>query len=277
LFFEFIGSQQRRIPVKKRILILDDNLTCLAFGRQLLEAAGHQVTTHQLDGSEECMFPTLPESLHVLLQQNEVVIVDRDIGAYNTNSLLCMMRDAFPSLPIIRWMRGKEGNPFVAYLKVSVIPKPTKKNAQTFAGLLNCALREQENMQLSPLDIFHRIDDAEPDPDDASVKTRFELLQKLREIAQLSTKPQVMTTLMQLPWSIAGRAGGVTSQVLLHCLCSGSLSPNDIAPCWEDIKIVMEKFKADLPVAVHDPDFERCLHFVREGKLENLELLWDGV
>lgn len=253
-----------------RILIVDDGALWIKQGKTLLEQAGYKVTGLVVSNPKHFTSKSLPEPVADALKGVDVLMIDKDLGkAVTSTRLICVVRHNFPKLPIIRWTGGYDDKPYMKYLGVTSIGKPTKKNEAEFVETFNKALNEQKLILSGAMGIFAALDET-AEPGDYAAKNKARRLKQISQIAQLADKDCVDSDNYRYPWMITGESGGVTKHELGHCVCDGDLTAEDIRPYLAALQKVIEKFEAAGEV---DDRFETCAEFIKVGNLDEIELV----
>ena len=253
-----------------RILIVDDSALWIKQGKTLLEQAGHEVAGLVVSNPQDFTSECLPESVADTLKEVDVLLVDKDLGAAVTSTrLICVVRHNLPKLPIVRWTGGYDNKPYMQFLGVTSIEKPTKRNEAKFVETFNKAVDEQKLILSGAMGIFAVLDET-AEPDKHAAENKANRLEQIAQIAQLSTKDRVDSGNWEYPWTITGRSGGVTKHELGHCVCDGDLTAEDIRPHLSALQKVIAKFEAAGEI---DDRFKTCAEFIKVGNLDELELV----
>lgn len=253
-----------------RILIVDDSALWIKQGKTLLEQAGHEVTGLVVSNPKQFTSESLPESVADALKEADVLMIDKDLGeAVTSTRLICVVRHNFPKLPIVRWTGGYDNKPYMKYLSVTSIEKPTKDNEAEFVEIFNKALDEQKLILSGAMGIFAALDET-AEPDKYAADNKAKRLEQIAQIAQLANKDRVDSGNWEYPWTITGRSGGVTKHELGHCVCDGHLTAEDIRPHLTALQKVIGKFEAAGEI---DDRFKTCAEFIKVGNLDELELV----
>ncbi|MFH0873843.1 MAG: hypothetical protein V1846_03330 [Candidatus Komeilibacteria bacterium] len=253
-----------------RILIIDDSSLWIEQGKKLLEPAGHEVAGVLVGDPNLFTTESLLQSVGAAFQETDVLLVDKDFGAGITSTrLICVVRSWFPQLPIIRWTGGYDQKPYMGYLGVSQMEKPTRKNEVKFIETFNGALEEQRLILSGPMGIFAALDETAK-PDEYAAESRAQRLRQIAEISQLARKDRAESKDWRYPWMITGQAGGATKHELGHAICDGHLTAEDIRPHLADLQLVIAKFEAAGEI---DDRFRICAEFIKAGNLDELELV----
>lgn len=253
-----------------RILIVDDSALWIKQGKTLLEQAGHEVTGLVVSNPKQFTSESLPESVADALKEADVLMIDKDLGeAVTSTRLICVVRHNFPKLPIVRWTGGYDNKPYMRYLGVTSIEKPTKNNEAEFVETFNKALDEQKFILSGAMGIFAALDET-AESDKYAADNKAKRLEQIAQIAQLANKNRVDSGNWEYPWTITGRSGGVTKHELGHCVCDGYLTAEDIRPHLTALQKVIGKFEAAGEI---DDRFKTCAEFIKVGNLDELELV----
>jgi hypothetical protein len=253
-----------------RILIVDDSALWIKQGKTLLEQAGHEVTGLVVSDPNQFTSTSMSNGTHFALDSADVLLVDKDLGAGITSTrFICVVRHIFPTLPIVRWTGGYDNKPYMGYLRVSTMGKPTKKDEAKFVEVFTKMVNEQKLILSGPMAVFAALDET-VEPDKYRAGYRTERLQQIKEIAQLADKPYVYSSDGRNMWCITGRDGGVTKHELGHCICDGYLTADDIRPYLAALQKVITKFETADEI---DERFEICAKFLKAGNLDELELV----
>ena len=253
-----------------RILIVDDSALWIKQGKTLLEQAGYEVTGLVVSNPKQFTLESLPESVADALKEADVLMTDKDLGeAVTSTRLICVVRHNFPKLPIVRWTGGYDNKPYMKYLGVTSIEKPTKKNESKFVETFNKALDEQKLILSGAMGIFAALDETS-EPDKYAADNKAKRLEQIAQIAQLASKDRVDSGNWEYPWTITGRSGGVTKHEIGHCVCDGDLTAEDIRSHLPALQKVIGKFEAAGEI---DDRFKTCAEFIKVGNLDELELV----
>lgn len=253
-----------------RVLIVDDSTLWINQGKKLLEQDGHSVAGVIVSDPKQFISGELSLQMTELLAETDVLLVDKDFsGGITSTRLVCVVRQNFPHMPIIRWTGGYENTPHMQFLGVTCIDKPTKRSEAKFAETFRKALLEQKLIISGPMGIFDSLDET-VGHDKHVVRDKTGRLRQIAQIAQLSTTDCVDSGNWEYPWTITGRSGGVTKHELGHCVCDGVLTADDIRPLLSDLQKVISKFETAGEI---DERFEICAEFIRNGNLDELELV----
>lgn len=254
-----------------RILIVDDSALWIKQGKSLLGQAGYEVTGLVVSDPKQFTSESLPGSVADALKGTNVLMVDKDLGeAITSTRLICVVRHNFPKLPIVRWTGGYDDKPYLRYLGVTNIEKPTKGNEAKFVETFNKAVDEQKLILSGAMGIFAALDETVA-PDEYTAEHKAKRLRQIAEIAQLAEKNRVSNSgNSRYDWAIAGESGGVTKHELGHCVCDGDLTAEDIRPHLPALQKVIAKFEAAGEI---DDRFKICAEFIKAGNLDELELV----
>lgn len=253
-----------------RILIVDDSVLWIKYGKVLLEEAGYEVTGLVVSDPKKFTSESLPESVVDALKETDVLLVDKDLGAAITSTrLICVVRHIFPKLPIVRWTGGYDKTPYMMYLGVTKIEKPTKKSEDGFIETFKKAVAEQKLILSGAMGIFAALDET-VEPSKHVADTKAKRLEQIAQIAQLAIRDRVDSDSREYPWVIIGHSSGVTKHELGHCICGGSLTAEDIRPHLSALQKVITKFEVAGGI---DDRFRICAEFIKAGKLDELELV----
>ncbi|PIQ68211.1 MAG: hypothetical protein COV91_05285 [Candidatus Taylorbacteria bacterium CG11_big_fil_rev_8_21_14_0_20_46_11] len=253
------------------ILIVDDSALWIKQGKTLLEQAGYEVTGLVVSNPKQFTSESLSESVADALKGADVLMTDKDLGeAVTSTRLICVVRHNFPKLPIVRWTGGYDNKPYMKYLGVTSIEKPTKNNEAKFVETFNKALDEQKLILSGAMGIYAVLDET-AEPDKHAAESKANRLRQIAEIAQLAEKNRVSNSgNSQYDWTITGRSGDVTKHELGHCVCDGDLTAEDIGPHLTALRKVIGKFEAASEI---DNRFKTCAEFIKAGNLDELELV----
>ena len=260
------------------ILIIDDSTVWIKQGKKLLEQSGqHKVTEIVVSDPKQFISKTLSGSLIEKLKGVDVLLIDEDFGQEITSTrIICVVRSNFPRLPIIRWTSGHGlinfygRRPYMDYLGVSPINKPTKKDEMHFIEVFEEAFEDQGLILSGPMGIFAALDEIF-EVDEYVIEDRLYKLEQIAGIAQLAEKDEVLCNENQnYPWMTTGQYGAMTSHELGHCICDGSLTVDDIRPHFSDLQKVVKKFEVAGGI---NEQFQICAEFIKKGNLGELELV----
>lgn len=253
-----------------RILIIDDSALWIKHGKNLLEQSGHEVTGVLVSNPQDFTYESLPETVADAIKDVDVILVDKDFGAAVTSTrLICVLRHNFSKLPIVRWTGGYDDKPYMKYLGVTSIEKPTKKNEVAFVENFNNAVNEQKIILSGAMGIFAILDEI-TESDKYVTERKNEQLRQIAQIAQLSSKDCVDSDNYKYPWMIIGHSSRVTKHELGHCICDGNLTAEDIQPYFAALQKVIAKFE---DAGMIDDRFKTCAEFIKVGNLDELELI----
>ena len=249
-----------------RILIVDDSALWIKQGETLLGQAGYIVTAQVVNEPKLLPYESLSKTLwDNFLKEADAWLIDKDLGEGITSTrLICVVRHNYPKLPIIRWTGGYDNKPYMKYLGVTSIEKPTRQNEAKFVETFTKAVDEQKLILSGPMGIYAALDET-VDPDKYAAQRRVKRLTQITEIAQLSTKIMV-SPFEGPPWTITD----VTKHELGHCICDGDLTAEDIRPHLSALQKVIAKFEAEGEI---DDRFRTCAEFIKVGNLDELELV----
>jgi hypothetical protein len=250
-----------------RILIIDDSALWIKQGRKLLEPAGYEVTELVVTDPQRFATDTMDQGVLMALKGIDVLLIDKDFGESVTSTrLICVVKDSYPELPIIRWSGGYDRTWHMKYVGVTSIEKPTRNNEAKFVETFNEALAEQQLM----LSVFAALDETAK-PDEYKEKQRDQRLWQIDEIAQLAEHNAVVSsTDRRYVWGVTGREAGTTKHELGHCICDGVLTAEDIRPHLPALQRVIARLEAEGEI---DERFRTCAEFIKEGNLDELELV----
>lgn len=252
------------------ILIIDDSALWIKQGEVLLGKVGHNVTGLVVSDPKPFTSAVLPEVVVEALKGIDVLVIDKDFsGGITSTRLICVIRHNYPKLPIIRWTGGYDRSPYIGYLGVSNIEKPTRRNEAEFTKVFESSLNEQKLILSGAMGIFTAFNEATK-TDDESGEAKANRLKQLAQIAQLANKDRVDSGNWEYPWTITGRSGGVTKHEFGHCICDGLLTAEEIRPFLSDLQKVIAKFESAGEI---DDRFKICAEFIKSGKLDELELV----
>jgi hypothetical protein len=254
-----------------RILIIDDSALWIKQGKTLLEQCGHEVAGLVVSNPQDFISESLHESVADPLKEADVLLVDKDLGAAVTSTrLICVVRHNLPKLPIVRWTGGYDNKPYMKFLGVTSIEKPTKGNEAKFVEIFNNAVDEQKLILSGAMGIFAALDETvEIDKYDAEYRAKR--LRQIAEIAQLAEKDRVSNSdNSRYDWGTTDDSGRVTKHELGHCICDGYLTAEDIRPHLSALQKVIAKFEAAGEI---DDRFKICAEFIKVGHLDELELV----
>lgn len=256
---------------KGQVLIIDDSALWIRQGTKLLEQAGYAVAGMVVSEPHELTVSGLPTRVHLALSQANVLLVDKDIGKGITSTrLICVVRNNFPNLPIIRWTGGYDSTPYMQYLRVSTIEKPVRKNEAEFVGVFVKALEEQCLILSGPMGIYATLDETVA-PNEYAEKSRTNRLRQIGEIAQLADNDRARNSEnYRYAWGITGQDVGMTMHEFGHCICDGDLHADDISPYLVALQKVVARLRAAGEV---DERFRICAEFIEVGNLDELELI----
>lgn len=253
-----------------KVLIVDDSALWIKQGKTLLEQAGYEVTGLVVSDPNQFTSTSMSNGTHFALDSVDVLLVDKDLGQGITSTrFICVVRHIFPSLPIIRWTGGYDNKPYMGYLGVSTMGKPTKKEESKFIETFNTKLEEQKLILSGAMGIFAALDETVK-PDEWKIKAHEQRLEQIAEIAQLASQNYIYSSDGRHSWAILGRDGGVTKHELGHCICDGDLTADEIRPHLPALQKVIAKFEAAGEI---DERFETCALFIKAGNLDELELV----
>lgn len=256
--------------IEMRVLIIDDSALWIKQGKTLLEQAGYEVTGLVVSDPKEFTSESLPETVVDALKGTDVLMTDKDLGgAITSTRLICVVRHNFPKLPIVRWTGGYDNKPYMEYLGVTSIEKPTKKNEAKFVETFNEALDEQRFILSGAMGIFSALDET-AEPDKYAAETKAQRLRQIAQIAQLANHDCVESDNPEYPWGVVGRRGGSTKHEFGHCVCDGDLTAEDIRPHLSALQKVIAKFEVAGEI---DERFQTCAEFIKAGNLDELELV----
>jgi len=258
--------------MKKKVLIVDDSAMWIKHGNALLEQAGYEVREFDVTDSEQYIVHDLFESVADVLiaHKIDVLLIDKDFGKIGTSTpLICKVRGNFPELPIVRWTGGWNNNPYMRYLGVTSIEKPTKKNKTEFVETFNKAVDEQKLILSGPMGILAALDETTK-PDEYKAKNKAIRLKQIAQIAKLADSDRVSSDNYRQSWMITGEHSGGTKHELGHCICDGDLTAEDIRPHLPALQKVIAKFEAANEI---DERFKYCAEFIKAGNLDELELV----
>ncbi|OGZ33450.1 MAG: hypothetical protein A2174_01350 [Candidatus Portnoybacteria bacterium RBG_13_41_18] len=256
-----------------KILIIDDSKLWIEHGKKLLEQSGHEVTGFQITEPKEFTSTALKMELMVAIRKSDMVLVDKDFGDGVTSTpLICVIRNTFPKLPIVRWTSGSWRNdkPYMKYLGVTEVHKPTKQNEVKFVETFNEAVDEQKLILSGSMGIFAALDET-AQPDKYAAERKAKQLQQIAQIAQLANKDRADSGDPKYSWATTpDHSGGMTKHELGHCICDGYLTADEIRPYLPALQKVIAKFEAADEI---DNRFKTCAEFIKVGNLEELELV----
>lgn len=254
----------------KKVLIVDDNPLWVSYGKALLEKAGYEVTGLVTSEQKEESLEYLSEAIMETCQKIDVLLTDKDLGGGKTSTgFICIVRYNLPKLPIIRWTGGREEKPYMQYLGVSCMGKPTKLSEDKFVEEFQKLYNEQLLILSGPMGIFASLDETVT-PNKYAAENRAKRLTQIAQIAQLAEKDSVDSGERRYPWTITGETAGPTKHELGHCICDGDLTIEDIRPHLPALQKVIAKFES---VDGIDHRFKTCAEFLKGGKLEELEFV----
>lgn len=255
----------------KQVLVIDDSALWIKHGKLLLEQAGYQVTGLVVSDPQQFTSDSLPEHVAAAVKEAEVLLVDKDLGQGVTSTrLICVVRHTFPKLPIVRWTGGYDNKPYMEYLGVTSIEKPTKKSESTFVETFNQALVEQQLILSGAMGIFAALKET-AEPDKYAAESKAKRLRQIAEIADLAYVNRVTNSEnTRYDWAIIGESGHVTKHELGHCICDGDLTADEIRPHLPALQQVIAKFEAEGEI---DDRFQICAEFIKAGNLDELELV----
>jgi hypothetical protein len=266
---------------KPLIVIIDDDALWIKQGKTLLEQAGYEVQGFVVSDPQQFTSESVPNELFPILTKTGVLLVDKDLGQGITSTrFICAVKHEFPNLPVIRWTGGYDDKPYMQYLGVSVIDKPTRRNEAEFVKHFEEKLAEQRLILSGPMGIFAALDETVK-PDKYAAEVRTTQLRQISQIAQLADKdvvPQLDDNGLPIRdyqgypryWALAGRNSGLTKHELGHCICDGRLSADEIRPYLPALQKVIAKLEAAGEI---DERFRICAEFIKSGKLEELKLV----
>lgn len=253
-----------------RVLIIDDSALWIKQGKALLEPAGYDVTSFEVRKPKEFTSKTQPEEVEALLREADVLLIDKDLGKGVTSTLLiCVARHIFPRLPIVRWTGGYEDKPYMRYLGVSKIRKPTRRNEEEFVEKFEKAFEEQRLILAGPMAIYEVVDET-TNLDEYQLQGKENRLRQVAQIAQLANVDIVASDHPEFPWEIFGSQTGTTKHELGHAICDGLLTVDDIRPYLADLQKVIARWEEMREI---DERFKICAEFIKKGKLDELELV----
>lgn len=252
------------------VLLVDDSALWIKQGRDLLGKADYEVNGLVVSDPKKFISESLPQAVAEALEGVDVLLIDKDLGENITSTrLICVIRHNFPELPIIRWTGGWDQKPHMTWLRVSTLAKPNRNREGVFVAEFEKMLEEQKVILSGPMGIFANLDEVVK-PDQHAIDRRAERLQEIAEIAQLAEKDWVPRGDGRYEWGIVGRAGGETKHELGHCICDGVLTADDIRPHLPALQKVIEKFEDAGEI---DDRFRCCAEFIKDGNLDELELV----
>src|SRR3989339_997373 len=253
-----------------RVLIVDDSMLWLNRGRDLLVEAGYIVETRPVFDPQRFVSETLDEAVKGSLKEADVLLVDKDFGQGVTSTrFICVVRHNFPKLPIIRWTGGHDRKPYMEYLGVARLEKPTRESEAKFVEAFEKTLNEQRLILSGPMGIFAALDEVSK-PDEYQAELRSKQLVEIAQLAQLADRDLVGSGDRQYPFGITGRAGETSKHQLGHCICDGCLTAEDIRPYLPALQKVVRRFEAADGI---DERFKICAEFIKAGNLDELELV----
>ena len=252
------------------VVVIDDKSIWLDFAERRLTVAGYAVKTILVQDPERYVTKQLPAEVAELLTQADGLLVDNRWGnRVSSLPFICVVRTFYPRLPIIRWAVEDDPSPFFTPLQVTTLSKPNYLSESDFIRSFESAWQDQRSILAGALTIFDLLGD--DSGDNPYLKPIQEIqARQISEIAKLATMPRVYLDRGHT-WSIIGQEGEITKQALGHCLCDGLLTAADLLPHWNSLQRVIARFEQARNI---DDHFRVCAEFIKEGCLDELELMY---
>lgn len=248
-----------------KILIIDDSQLWINQGQKLLEAADHTVTSLLVTDPSRYTSDQLTDDVRAAVDGVDVLLCDKDLGSATSTPLLCVLREHYPKLPIIRWTGDYERTSHMEYLGISKLEKPTREKEADFVEEFNKALGVQSLILSGPMGIFASLDETS-NPGKHKAESSQRRLVQLTEIAQLAEKSLVeRSDNPRYPWTLE-----TIEHELGHCVCDGNITVEDIQPHLAALQTIVEQMEAKDLITER---FRICADFIKEGNLDEHELV----
>ncbi len=251
-----------------RVLIVDNRIW-IDQGRSLLESAEYQVAELCIECPEDFETDKAFRAIRDALENIDVLLIPDHVGEGITSTrTICLLRDALPQLPIVRWSLGDDRTLPIHWLRISCIDKPVISHQSRFVDEFRSTIVQQYKLLLGLAGILSLIDE----PSDYDFRQQMRATQRLllTEIAKLAYLDIVETVCTEGPWMLEGKQGQKTLAELMRCIADGNVTAEDVEPLLSNLQCVIGCFEK---LGMLTERHQIVADFLQTGDLGKIELV----